>query len=332
MQRTTWMSILAGSLLFAAGACGPDSHGGGDDSSGVPDAATNHFIDGGPNEFVDAGMAQACDKIDFLFIVDDSGSMQEEQTNLAANFPMFVNLIESYMTSAGTLIDYRIAVTTTGRSNHYSLDLGLGMPLTFMETGDNGAFRMQSSSGGSCNMTRRWFQKGDANIAQNFGCVAEVGTGGPSYEMPLLCSKLALSDRVSDGTNAGFLRDDALLAIIYISDEDDCSRTDDNWQITPTSDPCAYGDAGLLTQASFISFFDTLKGDPGRWAAAVIAAPMDCTSSFGDAVQARRMQEFVQMKMPNATFSSICAGDLTTALQQALDTFTAACESFPPIG
>ena len=48
---------------------------------------------------------------DILFIVDNSGSMQEEQQNLADNFSLFINQI------AGSG-DYRIAVITTDQSNN----------------------------------------------------------------------------------------------------------------------------------------------------------------------------------------------------------------------
>ena len=43
------------------------------------------------------------------------------------------------------------------------------------------------------------------------------------------------------------------------------------------------------------------------------------------------MQEFVGQTGDTAVFSSICEGDLSTALSDALDTFTAACEALPPI-
>ena len=49
--------------------------------------------------------------------------------------------------------------------------------------------------------------------------------------MPLYAAELALVDRVADGTNAGFRRDDALLAIVILTDEDDCSREDNNFTI-----------------------------------------------------------------------------------------------------
>jgi hypothetical protein len=43
------------------------------------------------------------------------------------------------------------------------------------------------------------------------------------------------------------------------------------------------------------------------------------------------MLDFVTQAGDNATFSSICSGDLTNALEEALDTFESACDSFPII-
>jgi hypothetical protein len=326
------LTVLA--MAIVLGACGPGERMGDDTGD---DDDTPGFIDASPiDEFTpDAGATEQCTKIDFVFVVDDSGSMAEEQANLATNFPMFINVIEQYMTMSGQQLDYRVAVTTTGRTvTSTTTIVGSPIPPIMMtEQGDNGAFRLDNN----CGMTRRWFERADGNVAQNFGCAAEVGTGGPSYEMPLQCTKLALSDRVNDGTNANFLRDDALLAVVILTDEDDCSRLDDNLTTTldlnglAVDDPCSYGHAGLETPASYIQFLDTLKGARGRWAVAVIAGQTQCTTNLGDAAEAKRLKDFVQMSGTNATFGNICDGNLTAALQQALTTFTAACDNFPPI-
>jgi len=58
-----------------------------------------------------------------------------------------------------------------------------------------------------------------------FRCIAAVGARGCGLEQPLESMKRALIDQA--GTeNAGFLRPDAHLAVIVISDEDDCSAAD----------------------------------------------------------------------------------------------------------
>ena len=63
------------------------------------------------------------------------------------------------------------------------------------------------------------------NLATTLGCRANVGTGGPSFEMPLLMAKWALAERVKTGRTPGFLRDDALLGVVMLTDEDDGSST-----------------------------------------------------------------------------------------------------------
>jgi len=308
-MRTT-ASAFAFTIICSA-ACGPsimegDDTGGGDDA---PD--------------VDAGIqsTQRCQKMDLLFVVDDSGSMMEEQGNLASNFPQFADVLDAYMVEAGLPLDYRLAITTTGRDVAYTevLPPPFSTSLPMNEMGDDGAFRQ------SCGMSRRWLERTDPTVSTTFACAANVGTGGSSLEMPLYASELALKDRMTDGTNAGFLREDALLAVVYLSDEDDCSRRDNNFTHTAT-DPCT-----TVEPSEWVSFFDDLKGDRGRWATAVIAGPTACSSSFGDAAAATRLQQFVTLTGDNAVFSSICEGNLAGALQTALDTFTAACDTFPDI-
>ncbi len=137
-------------------------------------------------------------------------------------------------------------------------------------------------------------------------------------------TKWALSDRVTDGTNAGFLRPDALLAIVMLTDEDDASTPQNNFQLTITSQPpIDYHPADL------VAFLDGVKGHRSRWASTVIAGDGDCSSAFGDAANAARLKQFVQMANANGTtqasFSSICAGNLTTGLQAALSLFQTAC-------
>jgi hypothetical protein len=316
-MRTEAILFLAGSLVVAACSSSPERgtfqesgpEGQGSIGNGAPPPAT-----------------EECQKMDVLFVVDDSGSMKEEQGNLANNFPKFVQKIDSFRTKSGAALDWRAAVTTTGRNLTYSVAPPFpGFPAVPMnEKGDDGAFR----SGGSCGMTKKWVEKSDPNAATQFACIAKAGTGGSSIEMPLYATELALRDRVSDGTNAGFLRPDALLAIVILTDEDDCSRKDNNFTIT--NDACATM-KNLVPVSEIKAALDGVAKGAGRWATAVIAGETTCSSSFGNAVAATRLKEFVSLAGPNGTFSSICEGDLTGALEKALDTFDAACKSLPGI-
>jgi hypothetical protein len=308
--------------FVVAAACGPsvggDDNGGDDDDGSGPDAGP---WQPGP----DGAPAEACDKMDILFVVDDSGSMDLEQASLGENFPLFAELLNAYLVADGSPLDYHVAITTTGRDVAYTEVIEFPIPgyppqmIPMDESGDNGAFR------NTCSMPRRWLERTDPGMAGTFACAADVGINGPSFEMPLYASELAFTARMADGTNNGFLREDALLAVVYLTDEDDCSRHDNNFTMN-IDDPCT-----TEPPQAWVDFFDELKGDRGRWATAVIAGPTDCESEFGTAAAAPRLQQFVQLAGANAVFSSICEGNLAPALEAALDTFTAACDSFTPI-
>jgi hypothetical protein len=64
------------------------------------------------------------------------------------------------------------------------------------------------------------------NLPTTFGCMSAV-SGGCGFIQPLEAARKALVDPIAE--NAGFLRPDALLAIVYLTDEEDCS-------IDPASD------------------------------------------------------------------------------------------------
>ena len=326
LQRTSLASFAA--LAVLVGACGSSSSrttfdDGTGSSSGSSGIAGSSGSINGPTAG-DNPKADECQKMDIIFVVDDSGSMEQEQSNLATNFPKFVSVLEGFKTKSGAKLDYRLAVTTTGRDIKYTLEIPGFPAIPQSEKGDNGAFRNSST----CGATKRWIDKGDTNGSSTFSCLAKAGTSGPSIEMPLYSLKLALNDRVTDGTNAGFLRPDALLAVVIMTDEDDCSREDNDFKIQ--SDSCETM-ANLHPVAEYAAMLDTAAKGPGRWATAVIAGDKKCTSSFGDAIEAKRLKDFVGVAGKNGTFSSICDGDLSVGLQKALDTFDAACKSFPPV-
>ncbi len=273
---------------------------------------------------IDSGtpkLGAPCERMDLLFVVDDSGSMVKEQANLATNFSQFSTVLSNYKNSAGESLDFRIAVTTTGRDvTWFQTITPFTSPIQRTQKGDNGAFRQAQ-----CGLTKPWVDGTDANVSSTLSCLANVGTDGPWIEMPLLATEFALTSRRADGTNAGFLRDDALLAVVAITDADDCSRTIDGFETYDTSENC-FGDPTVVPTQHYIDVLDTIKGDRSRWAAAMIAGPTNCVSDFGNAAEAKRLKEFVSLTGRNGVFSSICSGDLQTPLTEALDTFTEGCE------
>ncbi|HEY4057185.1 MAG TPA: hypothetical protein VGM39_11285 [Kofleriaceae bacterium] len=306
----TGAALVLGLGLVACAA--PGRSGTGDDGTGDDDSSGD---DTGSNT-----ETRRCNKMDLVFVVDNSGSMAEEQGNLATNFPEFANILLNYTDPEGGQLDFRIAVTTTGTDDTTTTTVpGFG-PLTISETGDNGAFRT------NCGGSSAWLDANDANLATDLGCRANVGTDGPGTEMPMRAAKMALSSPMSTGVNAGFMRDDALLGIVMLTDEDDSSAA--NGMVTET---ITGGAMGLDEPDALVHFLDQTKGTRQNWAAGVIAAPQNCSSSFGDAVAATRLQAFVTAANSGTTqqavFGNICDGDLSASLKQVVDKFQNACQT-----
>ena len=61
------------------------------------------------------------------------------------------------------------------------------------------------------------------SLAQAFSCLADLGVNGCGYEHQLQALRVALANPPVNVENRGFLRNDARLAIVVLSDEDDCS-------------------------------------------------------------------------------------------------------------
>lgn len=299
-------------VVSTVAACGPPA-------SQRPDGGDDPTVDAPPSidayeEIPDGQNAQGCTKLDVLFVIDNSGSMGEEQANLAANFPMFISVLDA------SGLDYRVAVTTTARDYHYAMSFPVGGSIP-MNTGDGDDGAMLQPA--SCNMTRRWIEKNDADKATTFSCVANVGTSGNSDEMPLGAMRDAFEDRMADNTNAGFRRPDALLGVVFLTDEEDCSY-EQSVTLGFTQTLC---DAQMEPATNYVAFLDQYTGHRSRWAAAAIAGmgPGDCTSTFGTANEATRLKEFVQAAGTQARMSSICDGDLSASLAQTLALFQSAC-------
>jgi len=355
-MRDLALALGFGASLFLV-ACAPDAprgdDGDGSDGSDGSDGdgdSPGGFVDAAPfHEGPDAAVAQgACDKIDILFVVDNSGSMDLEQANLATNFPGFATLIEQYMNSVGQTLDYHVGITSTDVKYSITTKAGqitlpgtppvvIPIPESTNTSGSGtGTLSTSNKSGASCGFPagRTWLQRGDTDVSTKLACAADLGINGSPDEMPLEAARLALVDRVADGTHPGFLREDALLAIVFLTDENDCSIKGNkiyDFGMAPL-DVC---DATAVEPvANYLAAFNAVKGgEPGRWAVAAIAGPgpSSCTSAFGSAVFAERLKQFTTMIGTNQVFSSICDGNLAPALGSAFETFSEACESFPPV-
>ena len=156
-------------------------------------------------------------KLDVIFLVDNSRSMAQEQASLARNFPLFMRELQNL----GEL-DLQLAVISS--------DVGAGgiNNDNCRETGHSGIFRTGSNCGLAAGATfltvgRDGSKNFTGELTDVFGCVATLGTGGCGYEHQLQSLRTALYRP----EQMNFLRPDAHLAIVLITDEDDCSGEPD---------------------------------------------------------------------------------------------------------
>jgi hypothetical protein len=160
--------------------------------------------------------------VDILFLVDNSGSMEAEQASLRANFPRFMNILQ---TIEGGAPNMHIGVATSNLGQ--SANDGVGTTTAFGQgcanTGDDGVMRTASMINGRFIIDED--QGGTRNhnytgtLEDAFSAIANVGITGCGIEQHLGGVKRALENPM----NTGFLRPDAKLAVIVIADEDDCS-------------------------------------------------------------------------------------------------------------
>ncbi|MBA3461873.1 MAG: hypothetical protein H0T46_18070 [Deltaproteobacteria bacterium] len=163
--------------------------------------------------------------LDILFVIDDSASTGDKQARLAAAFPQMMDVLAQV---EGGLPNLHIGVITTDMGTSSSG----GPPGPAV-----GVIGQGGCSGvGKDGVLQRTQQMSDAwltdvegptgrvrnytgTLRETFGELARVGYSGCGFEQPLAAIKRALTNPV----NTGFLRDEANLAIVILSDEDDCS-------------------------------------------------------------------------------------------------------------
>lgn len=232
-------------------------------------------------------------KVDVLFVVDNSGSMGDEQDNLADNFGVFIQGAEMFRN------EYQLGVVTTD---------------------------MQSDGHQGKLVDPRVMPRAPG-IEGRFADAVRVGTNGAGEERGLEASQRALSDPLAfdtgvmcggngdcqapdtcvagfcGGYNRGFLRDDAALEVVYVSDEEDQSQATLNFYVDFLKNIKGFRNEALMHAHAIVGAVD------GRAA--------DCNSNHGAADAGRRYVEVANRT--NGGVYSICDNDFGRALRDIGD-------------
>jgi hypothetical protein len=182
-------------------------------------------------------------KLDLLFVIDDSGSMANNISNITNNFSNFINVLETIPDGMGgfSLPDVHIGVVSSdaGCGNGSEDDGNLQTTRHIItenpdgeevETGTEACAMLNGNQFISdiANTDGSRDTNYSGNLADAFTCIASVGIEGCGFEQHLEAMKRAITKSQTGSGNNGFIRDDAYLAVVILADEDDCSAGSPN--------------------------------------------------------------------------------------------------------
>ncbi len=268
-----------------------------------------------------------CKKVDIVFVIDGSGSMADEQQNLLAAFPNFIDTMRTELNSAE---GFNVGVVRTDGNDISCVPGRYGVLVT------------RNYALGSSNATCTPYASGQRHMTQDddlpskFNCAARVGTGGDGDEQPMQAVIAALTPPNTDvgECNEGFLRDDALLVIVIITDEEDDHETMEQAcgnvpSMGSPGEPADWYDAivaakgGVETNVVILSLVGT--------AAPEACPPLDkCDNGVDGAEIATRLLGFTWM-FTHGHVGPVC-GDYDPFFQEAVADIKDACEEFVPPG
>ncbi len=174
-------------------------------------------------------------KVDILWVIDNSGSMNTSQTALATYFSSFVQRFQNYD------YDFHIGVTTTDAYKFYF-------------TGAPAWARLRDGTA-STHSGVFVIDPLTPDLIPTFQTNIKQGIKGSGDERAFQSIEAALNTDDNINGDLNFRREDAYLAIIIVSDEDDFSQTDPPGTTTSTQD---YDDPRLFKVEHYVNFLDKL--------------------------------------------------------------------------
>jgi hypothetical protein len=341
--------------------------GGGDDGTGGSETAGGGEVDGtdaegdggvlfdlppggASQEGGDAGLQDGCDKVDFLFVLDNSISMGDEQQNLSSSFPSFIATIQEDVVS-----DWHVLVIDTDGADKWDEELtecltsdcvgedptepcGVLAPEKNWACGNlpaedacdatlgAGVDHDGSDARGSCGIAggKRWFDDTEPDPPSTFGCVANLYDGNsPELTMEGMLAALDAPMVGPGGCNEGFLRDDAVLVVTFISDEEDMGDS--------MGDPASWR-AELLAKKGGNETAVVMLGLLGDTGLPGAVCPPDSVPGSNGGEYSPRLIEMVESFGDRGVWGSVCAPDYGPFFEQAVALIDLACDEYVPEG
>ncbi len=300
---------------------------------------------------------QGCKKVDFLFVIDNSGSMGDEQDNLISSFPGFIETIQTTIDEAQ---DYHIMVIDSDPwvfegcqggcasgclpggclppTLECFLPCALALTCTDFQCGVTQPFECEDvlgagvtyprggqASNQDCNFSTgaRYMDSGEPDLPSTFACAADVGTGSTAgTEKPMEAMVQAVTaGTAAAGCNTGFVRDDAILVVTFVTDEDD--NNDSAGTVIGWRQALIAAKGGDETAVVVLGLF----GDNDQVGG--ICPPLNEDSNDG-AEPSEKLRAFVESWGPQGFAGSVCADSYNDFFQSAVDIIDTTCEDFTP--
>ncbi|MBW2263937.1 MAG: hypothetical protein JRG91_18405 [Deltaproteobacteria bacterium] len=231
--------------------------------------------------------------VDLLVVMDNSFDMGTYQATFIDQFPLLLSAFldpdidtDTGMPSHTPVTDVHLGVI--------SIDMGTGgWEVTSCEgpvEGDDGLL-LHEPHGDGCMPSYPLFLFYDehapdpaeiGDLADDFACIGALGTDGCGFEHPLEASLKALTTHSALGqSNDGFLRDDSVLLVVYLSTENDCSVSDpdlfdlENPEYGPASLRCYQNPTMLHPVARYIDGLDGLAASRPVLLGMIVGVPPD---------------------------------------------------------
>jgi len=286
--------------------------GGGDDDDDDGDDGPKFDVGSGMTGGDDGGSPTGCEKIDFLFVIDNSGSMSPHQQNLVNNFPKFIDTIAAEVQGK----DYHVMVVDSDACPSMS---GGCTPSSCEE--ELGAGQVRSCP--NIDPTKRFMTSAQSltEIKDGFSCAALVGDQGSANELPMSAMvEVLTSQNDAGGCNPAFIRDDAILVVTIISDDHIGWFGEDDVKIgNPQAWRQAVMDKKVYDENVVVLGLFSLLSD------------QSCIG-FGPQ-EATKFVEFVQLFGARGLMGSVCEPDYNAFFQMAVDQIDKSCDEYvPPAG
>lgn len=282
------------------------------------------------------GEDPVCD-IDFLFVVDNSRSMVDNQKSLANSVPDFIKTIEKDITNLRT---YHIGVISTDESKYNEMgDVkhcarlgGLIVRTADYTPGAGTDFDRRCLPYAS----KKHFMTREDDLNEKFTCAAKLGPMGNGNERPMDALEAAISDDLTKkgSCNEDFFRENAILVVVIVSDEEDDVEVEDGSTNGSKGDPKLWHDrlvkfkGGNEELVVVLSLIGNPKPNQCDWTYEPGGEPKD-GKGIKSAEVSKRLIDFTKRFGKRGSIGDICADSYKDFFTKAVETLTEACTEIP---